>query len=132
MVNAEPLGLKQTTRYARLRLREMQRQHGPCPKDGLDIAVESGAIDGQDIAIVVIHAPGGSEFITMSRGVAFPGGVLEEAKRRGLKHTTASDIIHEQWPDIPADDWQWRFPGGIPRQQQICEAVVQGLRQLDS
>lgn len=125
-INAQPEGGAQTQSYVRARWREMCRQHGLVPD--LDIVVESGAIDGLDVAVVGIYLPAGNEVIKMSRGIPFPDGTLEEARRRGFKTTTAGDIIHERWGHIPANDWQVHFPPHVARKDQIREAVEAGLR----
>ena len=51
-INAEPEGKEQTLRYARERLRQMCLQQGPTP--GIDISIESGIINGYDVACVVV------------------------------------------------------------------------------
>lgn len=126
-VNAQPEGRDETVKYARLRLREMQRQHGPAT--GLDIGIESGAIDGFDVTAVVLDSALGEVAMALSQGIMFPEDSLEEAQRRGFKTTTAGDIIHERHPDIPSNNWQEHFPPYISRREQIRDAVIDALRQ---
>lgn len=127
-INAQPEGEEQTTRYARERLLEMCRQHGDTP--GIDISIESGAIEGVDVAVILLRTVKGEEEIVLSQGIPFPEGTLEEARRRGFKLTTAGDVIHELFPDVPANSWQVYFPPNVSRETQIVEAVEKGLRLL--
>lgn len=127
-INAEPEGLEQTINYARARWQEMCKQHGVTP--WLDISIESGAIEGFDVAVIALFTSIGKEAIAISEGVPIPNGTLEEARRRGFKTTTAGDIIHERWPHIPANSWQEHFPPYLSRQQQIQDAIIDGLRSL--
>lgn len=127
-INAQPIGKEQTIEYARARWREMCRRHGPTTD--LDIVIESGAIDGLDVAVVAIYTADGSEIIVLSEGISFPDGALEEALRRGAKTTTAGDIIHERWSHIPANNWHEYFFPNVSRMQQIQSAIERGLRQL--
>lgn len=127
-IHAQPEGHDETIAYARERLRQMHALHGPTP--GLDIGIESGAIDALDVACVVVHTRLGEAALALSEGVAFPAGSLEAARARGFKSTTAGDIIHEQHPNIPANNWQEYFPPYISRQQQIQGAIVTALRML--
>lgn len=125
VVNAQPEGFTQTTSYARERLQEMCRLHGPTPD--LDISIESGAIDNLDVAVVIITDVDGNETIWTSEGVAFPPGTLELARMSGFATTTVGDIIHERWPDIPSDDWQAHFPPYLSRQELIRDTIIRGL-----
>lgn len=126
-VNAEPVGKEQTLEYARERLKQMQRAHGTTP--GIDISIESGIIDGFDVACVVLSDTSGEVAFEWSQGIAVPEGAFEEAKAKGLKTTSVGDIIHEKDPTIPANNWQASFPPYIARQQQIQTAIVSLLRQ---
>jgi non-canonical (house-cleaning) NTP pyrophosphatase len=124
-VNAQPEGEALTTSYADNRWYEMCKKHGPTT--GFDVIVESGAIDGKDVVVVVI-CTSNRRIVTLSRGVPFPPGTLEEARRRGFKTVTAGDIIHEQMPEVPNNHWHRFFPPGITREEQIREAIIQNLR----
>lgn len=121
-VNAEPFGKEQTLAYARERLKQMRRQHGTAP--GLDISIESGIINGFDVACVIFSNKSGEVAFAWSRGVAVPNGAFEEAQAKGLKTTSVGDVIHEKDPSIPANDWQASFPPYISRQQQIQNAII--------
>ena len=125
-VNAQPEGADETTYYARLRLLEMSKQYGPTT--GVDIAIESGAIEDQDVACIVLCNAVGNIAVGLSEGIPFPEYSLDEARKRGFKSTTAGDIVHEMYPAIPANSWQEHFPPFITRQQQIQDAIVQILR----
>ena len=127
-INAQPAGRNETIAYARERLRQMHALHGPTP--GLDIGIESGAIDALDVACVVVQTRLGEAALALSSGVAFPAGSLETARARGFKNTTVGDIIHEQHPNIPSNNWQEYFPPYISRQEQIQGAIVTALRML--
>lgn len=129
-VNAQPEGREQTITYARHRMQEMHRQHGG--PIGVDISIESGAIEGVDVAVVLLCSPDGKEAIAFSSGIAFPQGTLEEARRRGFKATTAGDIIHERFPEVPANNWQAHFPPHTSREDQIAEALKDGLLTLQA
>ena len=126
-INAQPEGEEQTVQYVHQRRAEMCRQHGDSPA-ALDITIESGAIDGMDVAVVMLQH-GNQEVIVQSVGVPFPIGTLEAARERGCATTTAGDIIHE-WYQLPANNWHESFPPGISRQMQICNAVIDGLHRL--
>lgn len=128
-INAQPEGRDQTLSYVRARWYEMCRIYGPVRY--LDVVVESGAIDNRDVAVVGIYTVGRQEVTTYSQSVPFPHGVLAEARRRGFKTTTAGDIIHERWDNIPANDWQGHFPPYIARKTQIRRAVESGLRKME-
>lgn len=123
-VNAQPEGEQETVGYARERWREMCLEHGPTT--GIDISIESGAIGNLDVAVVILYSHG-NEVVVLSRGIAFPPGVLEEARARGFKTTTAGDIIHERFSHIPSNNWHVHFPPYKSREDQIVEAVVSGL-----
>jgi hypothetical protein len=127
-INAQPEGELQTVRYARERMHEMCRQYGDTT--GIDISIESGAIEGMDVAVVLLRMADGKERVVLSQGVAFPEGTLEEARRRGFKSTTAGDVIHELFANVPANSWQAYFPPNISRETQIADAVEKGLRLL--
>ncbi len=127
-INAEPEGKEQTLEYARERLRQMCLQHGPTP--GIDISIESGIIDGLDVACVVISTQNGESALSWSQGVTVPEGALEKARARGLKTTSVGDIIHEKHPEIPANNWEGSFPPYISRQQQIQAAVISALHRM--
>ncbi len=128
-VHAQPEGLQQTLLYAQMRLSEMCSQHGLVAS--LDVVVESGAIDGEDVAVVVLKAPSMREItVVLSRGIPFPPGVLDEARRRGFRAVTAGDVIHEKWPHIPSNNWHEHFPPYVSRRTQIRDAVIQGLQQV--
>lgn len=127
-INTEPEGREQTLAYAHERLKQMCLQHGPT--HWIDISIESGVIDGFDVACVVINTRNGEGYLAWSQGIAVPEGTLEEARARGLKATSVGDIIHEKHPEIPANDWQVSFPPYISRQQQIQTAVVSSLHQV--
>jgi non-canonical (house-cleaning) NTP pyrophosphatase len=129
-VNAEPEGREQTLTYARERIKQLCMKHGPTP--GIDISVESGIIDGLDVACVVIRTENGKETVAWSEGVTVPEDVFEEARKRGLKTTTVGDVIHEKHPEIPAKSWQEHYAPFISRQQQIQASVVSALRQLSA
>ena len=94
-INAEPEGREQTLEYARERLKQMRLEKGPT--SGIDISIESGIVNGSDVACIVINNNNGEEVITWSQGVSIPEGALEEARKRGLKTTTVGDIIHESF-----------------------------------
>ncbi len=126
-IKAQPEGDEEIVGYARTRLEEMCRQYGPAP--GLDIGIESGAVEGADVAAVVLGSAVGEIAVALSLGIPFPSGSLDEAHRRGFKTTTAGEIIHEQHPDIPANSWQEYFPPYISRQQQLRDAIVDALLQ---
>ena len=126
-VNAEPVGKEQTLEYARERQKQMHRQHGPTPD--IDISIESGIIDGFDVACVVLSNRDGEVAFGWSQGIAIPKGMFEEAQVRGLKNTSVGDIVHEKDPSIPANDWQASFPPYISRQQQIQTAITLLLKQ---
>jgi non-canonical (house-cleaning) NTP pyrophosphatase len=127
-VNAEPEGKEQTLKYARERLRQMYLRHGPT--SGIDISIESGIIDGLDVACVIITTKNGESALVWSQGVAVPEGAFEEARARGLKTTSVGDIIHEKHPAIPANNWEGSFPPYVSRQQQIQTAVISALLQM--
>lgn len=127
-INAQPVGKGQTIEYARARWREMCQQHGPTTD--LDIVIESGAIYGFDVAVVIIHAANGNEIVVLSEGIKFPDDTLEEALKRGAKTTTAGDIIHERCSHIPANNWHEYFIPYVSRRQQIQSAIERGLRQI--
>lgn len=137
-VNAQPEGEAQTSMYAMMRLSEMIEQYG---RADLNIAIESGAIDGQDVAVIVIESARGrrAKHLLFSEAVPFPTlpnaagemvNTLEEARKRGFKTTTAGKIIQELRPDIPHDAWQEHFESvsgrKLTRVQQIKEALVNG------
>ena len=125
--NAQPEGREQTEAYACARYRAMCDQYGQNP-DGLDVVIESGAIDGQDLAIVLLVFRG-STYVNVSQPVPFPEGALEAARERGFETTTAGDIIHE-WSKgtVPANDWHPTVMPGMTRERQIAEALVPLLR----
>ena len=127
-INAEPEGREQTLEYARERLKQMRLEKGPT--SGIDISIESGIVNGSDVACIVINNNNGEEVITWSQGVSIPEGALEEARKRGLKTTTVGDIIHEKNPKISAKDWHANFPPYISRQHQIRDAIVVSLHQI--
>lgn len=141
-VNAQPIGYEQTLAYAQARMDTMIAEFGPNP-EGYDFSVESGAIrlgrDGTvipdntdsdeklvDVAIVLIRNRNGREYTGVSAGVPFPEGTLEEAIRRGVKTTTAGDVIAERFPGVPSGTWQEHF-GGLSRERQIADAVETGI-----
>lgn len=128
-VNAQPEGRAETEGYARARLVAMCRDHEQNP-DGLDIAIESGAIDGADVAIVLV-AFRGQTYVAASQPVPFPEGVLEAARERGFKTTTAGQIVYE-WSGhtIPANDWHTMMVPGMTREKQIAQALMPLLRGL--
>jgi non-canonical (house-cleaning) NTP pyrophosphatase len=128
-VNAEPVGRVQTLKYARERIKQMRLQQGPMI--GIDISIESGIIDGFDVACVIVNTIYGETSLVWSQGVKVPDGALEEATARGLKTTTVGDIIHEWYPEIPADDWQGSYSPFITRQQQIQDALIKSLQKID-
>ncbi len=127
-VDAQPEGLELTVSYANARGDEMCRQHGQ--PTGIDILIESGAIDGQDVAVIVIRTHDGKKVTSLSQGIDFPAGTLDEARRRGFASVTAGDIIHEQRPDVPSNNWHPFYPPFVTREEQIKGAVVEGLREL--
>lgn len=127
-VDSQPEGLELTVSYAEARGDEMCAQHGQ--SSGIDILIESGAIDGQDVAVVIIRTHDGKKITTLSRGIDFPAGALEEARRRGFARVTAGDIIHEWRDEVPSNNWQPFYPPYITREEQIRQAVVEGLREL--
>jgi non-canonical (house-cleaning) NTP pyrophosphatase len=126
-VNAEPIGKDQTLEYARERLKQMSLQYGPTL--GIDISIESGIIDGFDVACVVFSDRSSEVAFDWSQGIAVPEGALEEAQAKSLKSTSVGDIIHEKNPAIPANDWQASFPPYISRQQQIQTIIISLLKQ---
>lgn len=126
--NAQPEGREEIIRYTLAREAEMCRMHGTVSY--LDIVVESGAIEGMDVAVVALFMPERQEHIILSQAIAFPKGSLDEARRRGFKTTTAGDVIHERMPSIPANDWQKYVTPFMSRQQQISDAIVRGLREM--
>lgn len=123
-INAQPEGLEQTVAYARARYQAMCEQYGP-NSGGIDIVVESGAIDGKDIAVVIVYWHG-REFVERSIAVPFPEGTLEEARCRGFKTVTAGDIAHE-WHGVPANDWHSSVMPAITRRKQIAAALITAL-----
>lgn len=125
-INAQPEGEEETVGYARERWHEMCRQHGV--PTNLDISIESGAINGRDVAATALYSSQGDEVIVLSEGITFPVGTLEEARRRGFKTTTAGDIVHERFPGIPSNSWQQYFSPYKSREEQITEAVVNTLQ----
>lgn len=127
-INAQPEGKEQTTKYARERLIQMCREHGNAL--GLDIGIESGAIGNLDVAVIVLRTASGEEVTVLSRGIPFPSGTLEEARRGGFKTTTAGDIIHKKFPNVPANNWHGYFPPGISRDAQIRTAIKEGLGKI--
>jgi non-canonical (house-cleaning) NTP pyrophosphatase len=126
-VNEQPEGYEQTLMYARARDAAMVAAH-PQVQQGIRFSIESGAIDGMDVAIVLAYA-GDREFIAQSQPLPFPEGSLEEARKRGFKTTTAGMIIHEWDSAIPANNWQEYFTK-TSRPQQIAGAVRDVLRQI--
>lgn len=128
-VDAQPEGRELTIRYAQERGDELKRQQGET--EFIDVLIESGAIDGRDVAVVIIRTHKGEEKVILSEGVPFPQGTLEEARRVGFKTTTAGDIIHERWPSIPSNSWQQYFWPGLSRKEQIRNAVIEGLQQTE-
>jgi|GEM_PF-5494016 len=132
-INAQPEGREQTLAYVYARKSAMQAQYGALPpEDGFDVIVESGAIDGEDVAVVLVQTHTGHEAVAFSPGIPFPAGTLEEARRRGFRHTTAGDVIHERHPHIPADDWQHFFEPRMSRRYQIGTAILEALRTLEA
>lgn len=127
-IHAEPEGEEQTLAYAYERQKQMRLQHGPTT--GIDISIESGIIDGQDVACILLSTTNQKDLVVWSQGVPTPKGTFENARTRGLKTTTVGDIIHENNPAIPANNWQGHFPPYISRQHQIQEAVVSALRKI--
>lgn len=127
-INAQPIDKEQTVEYARARWREMCQQHGPTTD--LDIVIESGAIDGLDVAVVAIYTTDGNETVVLSEGIKFPDGTFEEALKRSVKTTTVGDIIHERWSHIPANNWHEHFFPYVSRRRQIQYAIERGLRQI--
>jgi len=144
MVNAQPIGYSQTLLYASNRLGAMWGQYHPENSRGYDISIESGAIklnpSGElipdeveadcrplDVAVVVIHDFSHPAYIGHSVGVPFPEGTLEEAIRRGVKDTTAGDVIAEKFPDVPSGSWQEHFFPALSREKQIADAVKAGI-----
>jgi non-canonical (house-cleaning) NTP pyrophosphatase len=127
--NAQPEGLELTVSYAEARGDEMCAQHGHT--QGIDVLVESGVILGQDVAVVVIRTHDNQKVTTLSQGIDFPDGCLEEARRRGFKHVTVGDVVHERHPEAPSNNWQPLYPPYITREEQIRRAVVEGLRELE-
>lgn len=143
-INAQPIGYDQTVAYAKARMDTMIEEYGP-NATGFDFAVESGAIrlapDGSvvpnnveagnwplvDVAIVLIRDSRGREYVQASAGVMFPEGTLEEAIRRGVKTTTAGDVIAEWHEGVPSGTWQAHFFPQLPREKQIADAVAAGL-----
>jgi non-canonical (house-cleaning) NTP pyrophosphatase len=125
-INAQPFGEAETVRYARARRRQMCLEYGQAAST--DISIESGAIAGQDVAVVLLYTQSGNEILVLSQGIPFPDDSLEVARERGFKTTTAGDIIHERYPHIPGNSWQVCFPPFISREQQIQEAVERALR----
>lgn len=129
-IDAQPEGRERTVAYARERMFEMHRRYDDTP--GLDISIESGAIDGRDVAVVFLRSATDGEEIVFSVGIPFPEGSLEEARRRGFKTTTAGDVIHERYQDVPANSWQVHFSPFVSREAQIAEAIENGLRRLSA
>lgn len=126
-INEQPEGFEQTLAYARARDEAMVAAH-PEVKQGIRFSIESGAIDGMDVAIVLAYV-GDKEFVAKSHPLPFPEGSLEEARRRGFKTTTAGMVIHEWQPAIPANNWQ-EYLTVMSRPQQIAGAVRQVLQQI--
>lgn len=127
--DAQPEGKELTITYANARLEELIRRHGPTP--GIDFAIESGAIDGMDIAVVAVRSCAAQKATQLSWGVPFPSGTLEEARRRGFKTTTVGKIIHERDNTIPANDWHSSVMPGMTRERQIRGAVIEALHQIE-
>lgn len=127
-ISAQPIGKEQTVEYAHARWREMCQQHGSTID--LDIVIESGAIDGLDVAVVAIYTADGNEIVVLSEGIKFPNGTFEEALKRSAKTTTVGDIIHERWSHIPANNWHEHFFPYVSRRRQIQYAIERGLRQI--
>ena len=126
--NAQPYGLEETRRYVRARYRAMCEAYKPNP-DGVDIVVESGAIDGKDVACVLV-AFRGQIYTGESQPVPFPEGTLVEAHRRGFKTVTAGAIIHEKLPGVPANNWHHIMVPGMTREKQIAGVLLPILRRL--
>ena len=126
--NAQPYGLEETRRYVRARYKAMCEKHKANP-DGVDIVVESGAIDGKDVACVLV-AFRGQIYTGESQPVPFPEGALVEAHRRGFKTVTAGDIIHEKLPGVPANNWHHIMVPGMTREKQIAGVLISILRRI--
>lgn len=127
--NAQPEGREETERYVRARYEAMLGDYKQNPS-GLDVVIESGAIDGQDVAVVLV-AYRGRTYVSASQPVPFPEGALEAARQRGFKTVTAGDVIHE-WSEgkIPANNWHSSVMPGMTRERQIAMALVPLLRGL--
>lgn len=126
--DAQPEGWGAIVTYLRARHEAMVAEYGPT--ELFDIDVESGAVDGFDVAGVLITTFLGEQFLLRSEGVPFPDGTLEEARRRGFKKTTAGDIIHEWNEDIPANNWQSHYWPYTSRKTQIYRVLVRGFDTL--
>lgn len=138
-VNAQPVGRKLTLFYARLREDALQKKNRG--KWDLDIAIESGAIKGNDVALILFTLPSGRELVVPSEKVIMPPQFMRIAKKRGFDTTKVGDVIHEHFPHIPSGDWHayaeslargdtHPVKSGPSRKELITSAVRQGLRKL--
>ena len=130
-VNAQPIGRDETVGYARMRVEAMVATYG---KADVNVAIESGAIGRDDVAAMCVETREGVRTEFLSSAVPFPMittgtgetiDPLEVAKERGVKTTTAGDVIHEYCPDIPGNNWHESVPveaGGMSRTDQIASA----------
>ena len=126
--NAQPWN-GEAERYVRARDEEMRKQNQIIAD--YDVIIESEGFDTGDptdpyherAVVLVRNIRTRKEHLIYSTEVSMPADAVEKARNRGFKTTTIGDVIHEENPEIPADNWQ--ETRGLSRDLQIAYALVE-------
>ncbi|MFW5704063.1 MAG: DUF84 family protein [Patescibacteria group bacterium] len=153
-INAQPVGIETTQLYAVLRAETAITMYSGNKPWDLVVAIENGIvcdIEGNtgppnryyDLAVVYIKTWNQYRQTIYSPRIAVPAWAYLEASERGFRTTTCGDIIHEQYPCIPNNDWHQYSSSlcqgdSIPvkgkkamnRTVQIMEALNHGFKKM--
>lgn len=129
-INAQPYGFDETYEGAMNRAKNAQTENS----QAVVVGIESGIIPiGDkfiDMAVVVVLTSDGRSFVSTSAGVEFPRDVVETARTRGFKTTTAGSIVAEIMGGSGTDPHSTLTGGKVTRKELLTEAIITVLSQV--
>ncbi len=122
-VNAQPYGLDETYQGAATRARNAQSADPQAIAVGIENGIVPVGDTCVDLAVIVALTPDGQSFVGTSVGVEFLKEAVQEARKRGFKTTTASDVMAETMGSSVTDPHSTLTGGRTSRKAILVEVV---------
>lgn len=122
-VNEQPIGEEEAYKGALNRALAVRAAHPTSYAIGIENALRLVNGVWEDFACIVVIRPNGEIISVESETVVFPTEIVEEAKRRGFKTTTAGSVLAERM-DVQKDDQHGFLSGGKKTRQTILQKAL--------